>query len=372
MTGRLETLEDLLDDDLSRIALGLTNELEELEGRSLLITGAGDFLGYYLVQAALHWNAYCARDPIQVTAVDDFRRGLPPWLEELREDSNLALLEHDLAAPLPPGLPPFDYAIHAAGVASPGWVESYPIEAMEANVAGLRHLLEQARSSLLTRRPVRGLLYFSGARADQEPRAQGAPLADEGRASVASGPDACYADSTRYGEALCVSFARQHGVPAVIARPFDNYGPGLALGDRRTISELSREVLRGRDLVVAPDLSPRRAFCYAADAITGYYKALLKGRPGEPYNIGVERPEVSVVELAERLAALGRELFGYQGRVVKRPAQAEPPPGDQPQPRSPRLEKARRELGYLPGMALDEGLRRTLVWFGHRRDLPEA
>ena len=46
------------------------------------------------------------------------------------------------------------------------------------------------------------------------------------------------------------------------------------------------------------DGSPTRTFCYIADAIVGYYKILLRGEPGEAYNIGTEEPEISMAELA--------------------------------------------------------------------------
>ncbi len=61
-----------------------------------------------------------------------------------------------------------------------------------------------------------------------------------------------------------------------------------------------------------------RTFCYVADAVIGYFKALVVGRPGEAYNIGVETPEISMAQLAEKVTALGSELFGYTGKVVRK------------------------------------------------------
>ena len=50
------------------------------------------------------------------------------------------------------------------------------------------------------------------------------------------------------------------------------------------------------------DGSPKRTFCYATDAITGYYKVLVRGHDGEPYNIGIDRPEISMAELARMVS----------------------------------------------------------------------
>ena len=115
-----------------------------------------------------------------------------------------------------------------------------------------------------------------------------------------------------------MNFAQQAGVPVKAARPFNNYGPGLKITDRRVLPDYVRDVMNGRDIVMLSDGSPKRTFCYVADAICGYYKVLVKGRPGEAYNIGVELPEISMIELADKVAGLGRELFGYQGQIVRK------------------------------------------------------
>src|SRR5258708_19221402 len=78
--------------------------------------------------------------------------------------------------------------------------------------------------------------------------------------------------------------------------------------------------MRGRDIVMLSDGSPRRTFCYVADAVVGYYKILVRGQPGEPYNIGVENPEISMADLAEKMVGIARDL-GYQGQIVRQKRQ---------------------------------------------------
>ncbi|HVH69665.1 MAG TPA: NAD-dependent dehydratase, partial [Candidatus Dormibacteraeota bacterium] len=104
-------------------------------------------------------------------------------------------------------------------------------------------------------------------------------------------------------------------------------------------------------------------FCYVADAICGYYKILVKGRAGESYNIGVETPEISMSELAQKLVALARDLFGYRGNVIHQVSHDLEYLLDNPSRRCPVIDKARRELGYNPTITLDEGLRRALLWY---------
>ena len=344
-----------------------------MEGSNLLITGGGGFLGYYLVQSVLYWNEQRARRPIHVTVVDNYRRGVPDWLLALRPDRHLALREHDISNPLPSGLPDFQYIVHAAGIASPTYYRRFPIETMDTNIQGLRHLLDYARARAGSSEPVRGFLFYSSSEIYGDPDPAHIPTAEDYRGNVScTGPRACYDESKRYGETLCVNFAQQYGLPVTMARPFNNYGPGLKITDRRVIPDFVRDVLAGRDIVMLSDGSPRRTFCYATDAITGYYKVLVGGRPGEPYNIGAERPEISMRELAERIAALSREMFDYRGRVVCQESGERDYLVDNPNRRAPVIDKARRELGYEPAVDVEEGLRRSLAWYSYNRDAPEA
>jgi UDP-glucuronate decarboxylase len=370
----IETLQELLDDDLSHVAAALHDEFAEMAGANLLITGGGGFLGYYLVHSVVFWNERRAKSrPIHVTVVENYRRGTPEWLLAMRGNPNVALLEHDISRPLPPGPREFRYIIHAAGIASPTYYRRHPIETMDTNINGLRHLLDYARSRLASSDPVRGFLYYSSSEIYGDPSPANIPTPEDYRGNVScTGPRACYDESKRYGETLCVNFARQYGLPVTMARPFNNYGPGLKITDGRVIPDFARDVLSGRDIVMLSDGSPRRTFCYAADAIAGYYKVLVKGRPGEPYNIGAEKPEISIAELAERLASLAGQLFGYRGRVIRKESAESQYLVDNPSRRCPVITKARTELGYDPIVSIDEGLRRSLVWYGYNRTASEA
>jgi UDP-glucuronate decarboxylase len=357
---------EVVERDLSYIAEGAADEFRLLAGKRLLITGGAGFLGYYLVQSAL-------RSGVLVTVYDNYARGVPAWLAQLESDDALALVTHDVRAPLPEDMEEFDYIVHAAGIASPTYYRRHPIETIDANVGGLRTFLDYARRRGEAGSPLGGLLFFSSSEIYGDPLGDQIPTPETYRGNVScTGPRACYDESKRFGETLCVNFAREYGVPVTIARPFNNYGPGLKLTDRRVIPDLAADVLAGRDIVLLSDGSATRTFCYTADAVVGYYKVLLRGRAGEPYNIGVERPEISMAELAERIAALGRELFGYGGKVVYRSSEEEDYLVDNPTRRCPVIAKAREELGYDPGVDLEEGLRRSLLWYAENREAAAA
>jgi nucleoside-diphosphate-sugar epimerase len=79
-----------------------------------------------------------------------------------------------------------------------------------------------------------------------------------------------------------------------------------------------------------------------------------------------------MIELAEKVVTLARELFGYQGRAVRMQSTDKDYLLDNPNRRCPIIEKARSELGYNPSVQLDDGLRRSLLWYGGNRVAEEA
>jgi nucleoside-diphosphate-sugar epimerase len=373
-TVPIPTLEALLKDDLDYICGNLEEEFGRMAGAPLLITGGAGFLGYYLVHAVLHFNKTAGRrQPIRLTVWDSFIRGTPAWLTTLAGTPNLTVEARDLIVPLPTPMPDFQWIIHAAGIASPPFYRKYPLKTIDANINGLRNLLDYCVRQQDQGRGVKGFLFYSSSEIYGDPTPDWIPTPEDYRGLVScTGPRACYDESKRFGETLCVVFAQQHGVPTTMARPFNNYGPGLKITDKRVISDFARDLLAGRDIVMYSDGKPTRTFCYSADSITGYYKALVKGRPGEPYNIGTETPEISINELAEKMIQTARDLFGYEGRLVHRSNPESDYLVDNPNRRCPSIEKARSQLGYNPTILVDEGLRRSLIWYHHNREAIEA
>ncbi len=358
--------------DLDDICTRLSAELAEMAGKRLLLVGGAGFLGYYLVQTIVHYNE-TASDPIDLTVYDSYVRGVPLWLSDLEGTAHLTLQTHDVTDPVPASLGAVQFIIHAASIASPIYYRQHPIETMDANVNGLRNLLEYARGQQNSDRPVEGFLFYSTSEIYGDPLPQDIPTPETYRGNVScTGPRACYDESKRYGETLCVNFSQQYGLPIKTARPFNNYGPGLKITDARVLPDFARDVLAGRDIVMYSDGAPTRTFCYIADAIVGYYKVLVKGRPGEAYNIGTETPEISMRELADRVVEASRTLFGYEGKVVFAKSSDEAYLVDNPNRRCPIITKARTELGYEPMVGIDDGLTRSLTWYLGNQEASEA
>jgi UDP-glucuronate decarboxylase len=355
---------EIVGEDVERICARIPESLGALGGKRLLISGGAGFLGFYLVSTVLAWNRGSSdADAIRLTVWDNFSRGAPLWLEAANDDGNVTVEQRDVTSPLESTVE-FDYIVHAAGIASPTFYRRYPIETIDANVTGLRLLLEHCRSRGEGGDPVSGLLFFSTSEIYGDPAPEAIPTAEEYRGNVScTGPRACYDESKRFGETLCVNFARSYGVPVTIVRPFNNYGPGLRIDDERVIPDFARDILAGRDLVMLSDGSPTRTFCYVADAVCGYYAALTHGRRAEAYNIGVEEPEISMAGLAGKMREIGIDLLGYRGSVVTGESLDPAYLVDNPNRRCPDISKARKELRYTPETTLDDGLQRSLRWY---------
>jgi UDP-glucuronate decarboxylase len=367
-----DTAENIVQKDLEYIASTLSVEFGRIGGKKLLVVGGAGFLGYYLVQSVLHWNANAgSSSPIQLTVYDNYIRGVPPWLSALAGTANLTLIKHDISQPLPANVPEFQFIVHGGSIASPVFYKKYPIETMDANVNGLRYLLDYSLKQKASKAPVEGFLFFSSSEIYGDPTPDAIPTPENYRGYVScTGPRACYDESKRYGETLCINFTQRHELPIKVARPFNNYGPGLKITDHRVLPDFARDVFANRDIVMLSDGSPQRTFCYVADAVIGYYKALVRGRPGEAYNVGVETPEISMAQLADKVTAIGRELFGYTGKVVRK---VDPEYLiDNPERRCPIIAKARAELGYDPQILVDEGLRRSMIWYSGNREAEES
>ena len=367
------TAEDIIAEDLANIGRDLSDEFGQMSGKRLLIVGSAGFLDYYLVQAPLAWNKTGAGAPIDVTVFDNWVRGKPDWIQDLEGDDNLHLVTHDVTDPLPADMGHFDYVIHAASIASPIFYRKYPIETMDANVNGLRILLEYALGEKRAGRPLDGFLFYSTSEIYGDPTPEDIPTPETYRGNVScTGPRACYDESKRYGETLCVNFAEQHGLQITIARPFNNYGPGLKITDRRVLPDFARDVFAGRDIVLLSDGSPTRTFCYISDSVTGYFKVLVRGRAGESYNIGTDAEEVPMLRLAEEVVRISSDKFGYTGKVVREVSSDVHYLTDNPNRRCPVITKAREELGYDPKVGFESGLERAMIWYSGNQVAEES
>ena len=352
--------------DIERIVSGLSqSERAVFSGATILITGCAGFLGFYM----LHVLAKKAEDlgVQKIIGLDNFLVGKPKWLDELVSETSIIeiyqfdIITDDLKQITNAG--EANLIIHMASVASPTFYRMYPLETIDANIWGLRRLLNFYRD-----RKLKGFLFFSSSEVYGDPDPAYIPTEETYRGNVATtGPRACYDEAKRFGETLSQIFSNKYGMPISIVRPFNNYGPGMGIDDKRVPADFSKAILEGRDINILSDGSPTRTFCYITDAITGYLKVLCSRR-FDIFNIGIEKPEISILQLAEIYKTQGEKLCGYTGSIKYETSSELDYLIDSPNRRCPSINKARAELGYNPQIGVHEGVGRLLEFFLNERE----
>jgi UDP-glucuronate decarboxylase len=349
----------ILTQDLKAIYQNLSaREVEVMRNSTVLVTGCGGFLGYYFMHFFSHFAEELSIK--RIIGLDNFLTGTKDWLNQLvaGNPDKVQLHEFDVITDSVadiPGAAEADLIIHLASIASPTFYRIYPFETIDANITGLRHLLD-----FYARKPVSGVLFFSSSEIYGDPFPEFIPTREDYRGNVATtGPRACYDEAKRFGETLCYLFAQKYGMPIGVARPFNNYGPGMNINDKRLPADFAKAVVEGRDLEILSDGTPTRTFCYISDAITGYLKVLLHGKFGI-FNIGMDNPELSVKAFAEIFNQAGKEIFDYRGKISFNVSSDKEYLTDNPNRRCPDISKARTELGYNPTVPVERGIRRYL------------
>ncbi|MEK7557408.1 MAG: NAD-dependent epimerase/dehydratase family protein [Patescibacteria group bacterium] len=341
----------LIQEDVKTIAENLRELAPRFAGKTLLISGGAGFLGKYFLSTFKYWNDNILDKPLRVISVDNYITGQKDAAFDY-ESENIMDVWGDVTHPLPVR-EDIDFIIHAAGLASPVFYQKYPLETIESAVTGAKNLLDLAQKNP----KLAGFLFFSSSEIYGDPAPDAIPTPETYHGNVSSvGPRACYDESKRLSETVCMIYQQKYGVPAKIVRPFNVFGPGMRHDDRRVVPMFAYQALNGQTLTVHGDGHQTRTFCYITDAINGFLRVLLLGKPGEAYNIGNADNEISM----RNFAALFSELVpGAKYQMVPYP---DTYPAGEPQRRCPDLTKAREQLGYEAKVSMREGLKRFLDW----------
>jgi UDP-glucuronate decarboxylase len=340
----------LLSSDIREIADALGEKADVFAGKTVMLTGGRGFLGRYFTEVFVHLNEKVLKKPCRLVVIDNLitagREGA-----EGDDRPNVTFIKHDVIQPLEWD-DDIDFLVHAAGIASPFYYRAYPLETLEVATTGTRNMLE------LAHRLGARFAFFSSSEIYGDPDAKHVPTPESYRGNVASqGPRACYDESKRVGETLCYVFHESKGLATNTIRPFNVYGPGMQETDYRVMPNFASLIKAGRPLHVYGSGAQTRTFCYVTDAINGFLRVITGGVPGEAYNIGNPKPEISMLDLVKTMEkALSRKL---DYRLMEYPDSY---PADEPQRRCPDITKARRQIGFAPKVTLEEGLRRFLGW----------
>ena len=195
----------------------------QLTGSNILITGASGFLGSYIVDILSVLNHASPSLNANIVASDNFIATNADRLSHLKSDPFIEFRTANVVDKTDWGRK-FDWIIHCASMASPVYYRPRPLETIDANVNGTWRMLDLAEAH-----GAKGILFFSSSEIYGDPDPQFIPTPEHYRGYVScTGPRACYDESKRLGETLCISFWAQRKVPSKIVRPIQRLWAGSA------------------------------------------------------------------------------------------------------------------------------------------------
>ncbi len=303
-----------------------------------LVTGGAGFLGSHLCERLL-------ADGHEVVAVDNLFTGSKRNIAHLLNRPDFEFIRHDVVNPI---LLEVDWIFNLACPASPIHYQYNPVKTVKTSVMGTLNMLG------LAKRVRARILQASTSEVYGDPQVHPQPESYWGHVNPI-GPRACYDEGKRVAETLMMDYHVQNKVDTRIVRIFNTYGPRMAVGDGRVVSNFIVQALRGDKLTIYGDGSQTRCFCYVDDLIDGLVRLMQYEGPdaAEPVNVG-STEERSMNDL---VAAIGQVL----GR--KLPVESHPLPQNDPVRRKPDITRAQQRLGWSPKTPLADGLNKTVEYF---------
>jgi len=306
--------------------------------RRALITGGAGFLGSHLCDRILD-------EGVEVVCMDNLITGSLANIEHLFGRRGFVFVEHDVTNFIHvPGR--LDFILHFASPASPIDYLQLPIQTLKVGSLGTHKALGLAKA--------KGATFLLASTSE----VYGDPLVHPQKESYWGnvnpvGPRGVYDEAKRFAEALTMAYHRHHGVDTRIVRIFNTYGPRMRAGDGRAVPTFICQALQGAPLTVFGTGAQTRSFCYVDDLVEGIWRLLNSGHH-QPVNVG-NPAEMTILDFAREIIRLTGAGSSLEYKDL---------PEDDPKVRQPDITQAGELLGWRPTVTLDEGLRKTIDYFG--------
>ena len=318
-----------------------------LTDRTVLVTGAGGFIGSHLVELLTRENAR-VRSFVRYNSRGDYG-----YLNTLSDDvhERLEIIQGDLRDPdaVIEAAKGVSVIFHLGAIIPIPYSYIHPREVVETNVMGTLNVVNAARAH-------GGIRVVHTSTSEVYGTAQYVPI-DETHPLQGQSP---YAASKIAADKIVESYHLSYDLPVVTLRPFNTYGPRQST--RAIIPTLITQALT-QDQILVGDLTPTRDFNYVEDLAEAFLAAgLSDGAIGEVINVGTGS-EITLADLAERVL----KITGRDAPLVTDPRRLRPGKSEVRQLLSD-AQKADRLLEWKPRVLLNEGLDRTIRWIASNLD----
>ena len=345
--GGLNKQNPLYQEDLMRILT--VPGIENLKGKSFLITGASRLIGVCLIDALMAYNNQGA--DITIYAIGRSKEKAKSRLGEYYDHNHFFFIEQDVREPLP-DIDDIDFIIPLASNTHPLAYSQYPIETIAINYKGAEHSLNKATECKAV------VLYPSSVEVYGNARGNDFFTEDYTGQLNLTTPRACYTESKRVCEALCQSFISEEGTQVKIVRLSRVFGPTMQSDDSKASSQFIINALKGEDIVLKSKGEQFFSYTYVADAVRAMLFVLLSGKNGIAYNISSEMCNVHLKDFAQICADMAdtHVVFDY-------PTQHEAK-GYSVACQAVMSNDRLRELGFKPFYSFVDAVKRTLLILG--------
>jgi len=321
--------------------------------KKVLVTGADGFIGSHLTEALVR-EGYDVKAFVLYNSFNSWG-----WLDECAEDvkGQFEVFAGDIRDPngVSQAVKGCDTVLHLAALIAIPYSYHSPDTYIDTNIKGTLNVLQAVRAH-----GVRRMVHTSTS--EVYGTAKFVPITEEHPLQGQSP----YSASKIGADQIAYSFYTSFGLPVMIARPFNTYGPRQSA--RAVIPTIIAQVANGVKQIKLGELTPTRDFNFVKDTVRAF---LVAGKSdaalGEVVNFG-SNFEISVGDTAKMIAeVMGAEIDFVTDQERLRPENSE----------VERLwaenAKARRLLGWSPEYAGRDGLRRglgeTVEWFLKKENL---
>ena len=278
---------------------------EELEGKTVLVTGATGLIGSQVVKALACINRV-GQKKMRIVAYVRSEEKARRVFGSLLDRGDLVIACGDINAPIV-YTEPVNYIIHGASATSSGYFVSHPVETIRTAIDGSIHVLEYARQQ----EQLLGMVYLSSLEVYGTPAADAGLIgeSDYGYIDILS-VRSSYSEGKKMVECICASYASEYQIPVKIARLSQTFGPGVSYNDGRVFMEFARCAMEKKDIILHTQGRTVRSYCYTRDAVSALLHILLSGESGQAYNVTNMDTAISIRDMAEMVA----ETIG-QGQI---------------------------------------------------------